>query len=235
MILPSDNIYRETKQIMLGKESLKTEFLPLVEWIDKTYGVKTINVFYDLFDNKTPHIQICFEYENEKNNFLTKKSLYINKIKQKAIGLKFSEIIKQQGLSKSIKTDSNNSLQKTKDLYLTDNVLVTYCAFETVAKLEAIYKITTKATEDFIKSFRNKDIWTISICFTIPTFFMFTEQKVKEYNKSEIISTWTDKFFEIVKAYDEFNYFKRNEIQVLIDSKENFDKKYNSNWYYYYK
>jgi len=235
MILPSDKEYTQTKRIILGTERMKPEFVPLAEWIDKTFDVRTINIVYDTLDNKTPRIQICFEYEKEKNKFLTHDISYFDKSKQKVIGQKFSEIIKQQGLSKNNSSISNIFGLNKNGIYLTDNVFVIYGAFEPVAKLEATYKITQKQTEEFIKSFGNKDIWTISIGFSIPTFFMYTDEKVKEYDKPEIKSAWADKYYDFVKPFDEFNYFKRTDIQVYIDSKENFDKNYESNWYYYYK
>lgn len=233
--MPSDKEYIQTKRIILGTDKMKPEFVPLAEWIDKTYNVKTINIIYDTLGGKIPRIQICFEFEKEKNKFLTHDISYFDKEKQKAIGQKFSEIIKQNGLSKSNNSISNLFGLKQNGVYLTDNVFVIYGAFEPVAKLEATYKITQKHTDKFIKSFDNKDIWTLSIGFTNPTFFMFTNEKVKEYDKPEIKSIWADKYYEFIKPFDEFNYFKRDNIQVLIDSKENFDKNYESNWYYYYK
>ncbi|MEY3421608.1 MAG: hypothetical protein RIR48_1904 [Bacteroidota bacterium] len=235
MILPSDKEYLQTKRIILGKEKMKPEFAPLAEWIDKTFDVKTMNIIYDTLDNKTPRIQICFKFEKEKNKFLTHDISYFDKTKQKAIGLKFTEIIKQKGLSRSNSFISNLFGLNKKGIYLTDNVFVIYGAFEPVAKLEATYKITQSQIEDFIKSFDNKDIWTVSIGFAIPTFFMYTDEKVKQYDKPEIKSMWADKYYEFVKSFDEFNCFKRSDLQVMIDSKENFDNNYQSNWYYYYK
>ncbi|OOG77792.1 hypothetical protein, partial [Flavobacterium sp. A45] len=228
MILPSDKEYTQTKRIILGTDKMKSEFIPLAEWIDKTYDVKTINIIYDTLNNKTPRIQICFEYENEKNKFLTNDISYFDNTKQKAIRQKFGEIIKQQELSKSNNSILNIFGLNKKGIYLTENVFVVYGAFEPVAKIEATYKIKEKQTEEFIKSFDNKDIWTISIGFTIPTFFMFTDEKVRDYDKSEIKEMWIDKYYEFIKPFDEFNYFKRNEIKVLIDSKENFDNNYES-------
>lgn len=235
MIMPSDKEYMQTKRIMLGTEKIKPEFVPLAEWIDDTYDVKTVNIIYDTLDNKTPRIQICFEFEKEKNKFISQDIFYFDKPKQKAIGKKFSEVIKQQGLSKDSNPISSILGLNKNGLYLTDNVFVIYGAFEPVAKLEATYKITNKQMEEFIRSFDNSDIWTISIGFTIPTFFMFSDEKVRAYDKPEVKEMWADKFFEFIKLFDAFNYFKRNDIQVLIDSKENFDKNYQSNWYYYYK
>lgn len=235
MIIPSDKEYTQTKRIMLGTEKMKPEFVPLAEWIDKTYDVKTINIIYDTISNKTPRIQICFEFEKEKNKFLTHDISYFDKSKQKAIAEKFSEVIRRQGLAKR-SNSILNLLNSNKDgIYLIDNVFVVYGAFETVAKQEAVYNIKQVQTEMFIKSFNNPDIWTISIGFIFPTFFLFTDEKVKEYDKSEIKEMWADNYFEFIKPFDEFNYFKRNDIHVFIDSKENFDNNYQSNWYYYYK
>lgn len=214
---------------------MKTEFVPLAEWIDRTYGIRTINIIYDILDNKTPRIRICFEYESEQNKFLTHDISYFDQTKQQAIGQKFGEIIKEQGLSKSNNSISNILGLNKSVCYLTENVFVIYGAFEPVAKIEATYKITKEQTEEFIKSFNNNDIWTISIGFTVPTFFMFTDKKVREYDKPEIKENWADKYYELVKPFDEFNYFKRKDIKVLIDSKENFDNNYEGNWFYYYK
>jgi hypothetical protein len=233
--MPSDKEYTQTKRIKLGTDKMKPEFIPLAEWIDKQYGVKPINIIYDsLYDNK-PRIQICFEFEKEKNIFLTHDISYFDTEKQKLIAEKFKETIEQQGLAKTRNSLLTFFKSKQNGQYLTDNVFVIYGAFEPVAKQEATYKINQEQIEEFIKSFNNPDIWTISIGFTVSTFFLFTDDKVKEYEKSEIKEVWTDKFYQFVKPFDEFNYFIRKDIQVYLDSKENFDNNYESNWYYYYK
>lgn len=235
MILPSDKEYTQTKRIILGHEEIKKEFIPLATWIDETYGVKTINIIYDTLNNKTPRIQICFEKESEKNMFLVNDVSYFDKTKQQAIGKKFVETIKSQGLSRrNTSILSLLGFQKNGP-YLTNDVFVIYSAFEPVAKLEATYKIKKNQMEEFISSFRNHDIWTISVGFTIPTFFMFTNEKILEYDKPDIKKAWAEKYYEFIKPFDEFNYFQRSDIQIFIDSKENFDSNYESNWYYYYK
>lgn len=235
MIMPSDKEYAQTKRIKLGTEKIKPEFVPLAEWIDKTFDVKTINIIYDTLYDKKPRVQICFEYEEEKNKFLISDITYFDKTKQKLIAEKFKETIEQQGLSKTTNSLLNFLKPNQNGQYQTENVLVIYGAFEPVAKQEATSKIAKELTDKFINSFSNQDIWTISIGFTIPTFFMFTDEKVKEYDKPEIKKMFADKYFDFIKPFDEFDYFKKEDIQVYLDSKENFDRNYQSNWYYYYK
>src|SRR5690349_13460073 len=101
MIMPSDKDYRETKQIMLGKATMKSEFRQLADWIDKTYGVKTINIVYDTIDNgKRPRLEICFEFEKERTKFLDQNNMNFDEKKQKAIALEFRKTLEEQGLIK---------------------------------------------------------------------------------------------------------------------------------------
>lgn len=220
MITPFDKEYLETKRIILGEEKMNPVFVPLAVWIDETYGVKVINIIYDTFYANNPRLQICFEFEKEKNKFLTSDASYFNKNKQEAIAGKFKEFVEAQGLEQE---------------YQTGNIFVIYGAFEPIAKDEVGSRIPKELQDAFIKSFQNEDIWTVSIFFTMPTFFTFTDAKVKAYDKPEIKKVWADRFYDLIKPFDEFNYFKREDIRVYVDSKENFDKIYNSNWYYYYK
>lgn len=81
MITTSDKEYIQTKRIILGTNKIKDKFIPLAEWIDKTYDVKTINIIYDIQDNKTPRIQTCFEYESEMKKFSTNDISYFDKTK----------------------------------------------------------------------------------------------------------------------------------------------------------
>ena len=80
-----------------------------------------------------------------------------------------------------------------------------------------------------------KDLWEISRCFSGTTFFLFTDEQLKQYENSETRKVWADKYFDLLEPYNEFGYFKRDNFNIYLDSKENFDNNYESNWYYYYK
>jgi hypothetical protein len=235
MITPSDKEYTMTKRIILGLEKMKPEFLPLAEWIDKTYDVKTINIIYDTIDKgERPRLQICFEFEKEKQKFLNDGITYFDKAKQDAIAHNFKKTLLEQGLIKKKSLWDYFKSSNTQS-FLTENIWVIYGAFEPIAKLESTYNISEKRRKEFKDSFKNNDIWEISIGFIAATFFLYTDDKVKEYDLPEIKKLWADKYFELVKEYDEFNYFKRETTNIYLDSKENFDNNYQSNWYYYYK
>lgn len=234
MILPSDKVYKETKQIMLGKKFIKTEFQPLADWIDQTYGVKTINIYYDTIDKgKRPRLEICFEHPKESILFRESNGFNFDSNKQKAIAKKFEEIInklevkKAKGLFSLFKKRSANK-------YKTKNLWVIYSDFKSVAETESNLNIPKAIITKLINEFNNKDIWDISRYSSSTTIFLYTDDQKRKYLNSEEHKKWAAKYYELLSQYDEFGYFKKEFFNVLLDSKENFDKNYESNWYYYY-
>ncbi len=229
--MPSDKDYKETKQIMLGKKKIRPEFKLLADWIDKTYGVKTVNIYYDTIDNgKRPRLEICFEHSKDEALFAGKNRFGFDANKQKAIGEKFKKILKDQEVKQERKLDKIDTSR-----YKTKNVWVVYGNFESVAKIEANESIPETAINALKSEFNNKDIWGISRAFSRVTIFLYTDDQVKKYENSEVHKEWTDKYYKLLIQYDEFGYFKREAFAVYLDSKENFDNNYKSNWYYYYK
>ncbi len=76
MISPSDKEYKQTKQILIGKQTKNPDFRTLAEFIDKTFVVKTINIVYDTIDKGTrPRNGIYLEYSNE-NQISNQQNLY---------------------------------------------------------------------------------------------------------------------------------------------------------------
>jgi len=216
MILPYDPDFLETKQIMLGERPINPQFKPLAEWIDKTYAVKTINVFYDTIDDGVrPRLEICFEFPEEQQIFSNHQGF--DRVKQKAIGDKFKEIVSDQGLSE----------------FKTENIWVIYGCFKSIAQIDANDHVPEEKIDELSVKICNKDLWQIRRFFSGVTFFVYTDDQMKKYLNSEIHQTWAHMYFDILSEYDEFGYFEKEKFWVDLDSKENFDKNYNSSWFYY--
>ena len=221
MIMYYDPDYQETKRIMLGEESMKAEFRSLADWVDETFGIKTINIVYDTIEEGTrPRLELCFEFEKEKDDFLNREYLNYDGLKQKDIALKFQQTIEAQGLTEQ---------------YPTENIWIIFGGFEPIARMEANSIIPQEDIEALKTALDNKDLWEISRAFSGVTFFLYTDQQIKEYENSAVRKLWTDKYFDILEPYNQFGYFKREDFNIYLDSKENFDKNYAGNWYYYYK
>ena len=215
MIRLSDKAYQETKQIMLGKKEMNPDFKPLADFIDNKFNVKVVNIIYDTIGTGQPRVNICFEFENECQHFNKKNKPFtgFDGQKQQMIAEKFEQL-----------TDNEK--------YNARDILVIYDAFQPIAMMEANYRISLDKLQ---KQLDNKDIWTISRLFTGITFFLYTDEQLKMYESSLIKKEWSDRYFELLKTYDKFGYFHREKFDIFLDSKENFDNNYNSNWMYYYK
>jgi len=219
MIMQSDKEYKATKRIMLGEATMNPDFINLANFIDQTFGVKPINIIYDMMDDgKRPRLNICFEFEHEEQIFKKKDRLgNFDKEMQKTIADRFREALRE------------------KKKYKVDNIWVCYSAFEPLAKIEANEKVSQDKIMQLKKELNEKDLWEISKCFSQITFFLYTDLQVKQFEHNDVRKLWADKYFDLLEAYNEFGYFKREEFNINLDSKENFDHNYDGNWFYYYR
>lgn len=215
---------------MLGKSSMKAEFQPLADWMGTAYDAHPVNIMYDIVEGKRPRLQICFEFQQEVSIFTDNNTALYDRIKQSAIADKFEETLREQGLvqKKGILDFLKSSICPK---YLTDDLWVTFSAFEPIAMNEANESIPP----DEISALQNEMIWKIVRSARYVTFFLYTDEQVKENESSAARTEWTNKYFDLLDKYNEFGYFKRAFFSVFLDSKENFDKNYQSNWYYYFK
>ncbi|AEH02711.1 hypothetical protein [Lacinutrix sp. 5H-3-7-4] len=233
MIMPSDKDYKSTKKIKQNISNIKEEFGQLAKWIDIKYNVKTLNLIFDYIDNdkSNPRLQVCLEYAKDKGKFMDNKTYKFDERKQNEIAKKFVEITSDYELK-----NKPNWIQILLGLtYKSNNLFVYFSDFETIAKDEANEKIPDKDIKKLKSEINNPEIWTIDRRFNCATIFFYTDKQLTKYQDSELHKKWNEQYFDILKKYDEFGYFKKDFYSVFLDSKENFDTNYESNWYYYYK
>ncbi|MCC6410399.1 MAG: hypothetical protein IT270_01995 [Saprospiraceae bacterium] len=232
MILPSDNVYQQTRLIKQGKAAFPPDFQPLAEWIKETYGVKPINIVYNTIENsERPRLEVCFEFEAEKAKFLDNNQFAPDTEKQQAIAEQFGKIVEAKKAMVMVGAGHGAGFSD----YNPEGVWVIYSAFDRVAKMEANENIPQADIDALQKELANNDLWCISRMFSAATFFVYTDEQLEVYNHSGIKEAWAKKYFQLLKQYDPFDYVKEDNFFIYLDSKENFDTNYDSNWYYYYK
>ena len=117
----------------------------------------------------------------------------------------------------------------------TENLFVIFTAFEPVARVEANESVTDQEINRLKKELNDDDLWEISRLFDSVTFFFYTDEQVKDARQRGVLGKYSRKYSKIVEKYDEFGYHKIRPVSASLDSKENFDTNFQSNWYYYYK
>ena len=230
MLYTSEKSFAETKKIKGGKKFIEKKYDSFIDWLGKVYE-KPINIFCDTFTSNNilfSRIEIILEYEKDlfkyKIDHMNQYNIGGN-LKKKII-TQFNQLV-DEPIFKEFYEDKEYNFLK--------NTVLNISTFETIAKIETIEKITQKEIDQLFKDINNFDLWTIKRLLSFTTFFVYTEKQLNKYRKdSKTLKEWNDKYLKIVKKYDKYNYFNKSYL-IILDSKENFDKNYESNWYYYYR
>lgn len=230
MIVSSDKEYIETKLIKQGKKKVKSYFIPMVDWIHQIYKVKPLNIYYNSGKlSHNPVLCVMLEFEQDKKRFL-KDSYYPNPEIVENILTQFKFLYVDEGNYKKNFSWINNYQLRGFSL---DGLKVGFNDFESTAKDEANHLIPESKIEKLKRDLDIKDLWKIFRFWSETIFFFYTDKQVKEHSEKGIEKYLTDRYFELLKKYDEFDYIKKEEIKIKLDSKENFDNNYKSNWFYY--
>lgn len=233
MVESSDIEYKKTKLIKQGKKMLSEAFKPLAKWISEKYDVCVLDIQHEYMKHhnmvrvsihlETPEDAIKFrESDDWWSNFDSKK--------QEEIALKYIEF------GNVLKIPSNNTftnLFKKKPNY--KDVFVSFSSFKPIAQEETISLIPEKRINDLQSKIDIQEIWTISRCFSSMTLLVYEDAQKNNFTNTEIFTQIENKLFELLKEFDEFDYWKRENFKLGIDSKQNLDENYEGNWYYYYK
>jgi len=218
VITSSDKEYKATKRIKLGETQLGEPFEELARWISVKWNVTVLNVIHDPADDLRPaRIQVILEHGRDAQTF--RDGMNFDSRKQKTIAKKFLEIIDRDGLNH----------------FDVNRLFVVFSAFAPIAREEANGLVTDSEVDELKRRIGNPNLWEISRCFASVTFFFFTDDQARAAEQNGLKEQYGRLYFELLKPRDQFNYLDETAFTVAVDSKQNFDENYQSNWYYYYK
>ena len=233
MIVSTDPDYLDTKLIKQGIKNLDPIFQELADWINQKFDTPVLNIYYDKIDvdKNRPRLSIIFEYYQSVEKFRDKIGNYETE-KQNLIANQFRQLLK----SKLIPSRSffDRLFKKSyASKFDTDRLLVIFSAFETIAKEEVNHKIQKGEIDKLKQELSSKDVWEIYRELATTTYFFYTDKQIEDYKADGTTQMMTQQYFEILKKYDEFDYMKPDTYSLTFDSKENFDKNFESNWFWY--
>jgi hypothetical protein len=117
-----------------------------------------------------------------------------------------------------------------------DDLFVYFPDFERVAIREAHDQVQRAELEAFEGSLDLGDaFWCTERYAGPPIVFVHTDEQAEAVRASGVQDHWADLYFPFAKRHDEFGYVRRETIRIVVDSRQNFDEHYQSNWFYYFK
>ena len=229
----TDPGYQTTKRIKQGLQTIDPRFAPLATWIAQEYGVSVINIQKDFMThNKMLRLLICVDSSANMATFNESKNRWggFDALKQTRVATKYIELAAKRKAVINLQFWSFfGRMPNSRDIF------VAFSCFEDGALMEANESIPQEKITDLLTIFKDDRIWLISRCFSSATLFVFTDAQKTALKDGVIFNTIERRNFELLKEYDEFDYWKKELFQLGMDSKQNLDENYQSNWFYYYK
>ncbi len=218
MVLLEDDVYKETKQIALGKSKRTPILIELSDWFTRTYSVKILNIqFWKLKIPKTKRYRLYVIFENtEDYQKMFFRTFEPKEDYQKQIAAEFHQLALKYQFAKE---------EQLKDLF------VFYNDFSEEAKTEANWK-AVKELRSFVNS-KYPPVWLVIAMFSSLVVFYYSDNEIIANENNGISEMIADDYFSVLKKYDDLNYFTRETISIKFDSKQNLDKNYKGNLFYY--
>jgi hypothetical protein len=233
MIVSTDPDYLDTKLVKQGVKKLDPIFQELADWINQKFDTPVLNIYYDKIDvdKNRPRLSIIFEYYQSVEKFRDQIGNYETE-KQNLIANQFRQLLKNR-LIPSRSFFDRLFKRSYASQYDTDRLLVIFTAFEPIAREEVNHKIPQAEIDNLKQELTLKNVWEIYREFATTTYFFCTDKQIEDYKADGTTQIMTQQYFDILKKYDEFDYIKPNTYFLTFDSKENFDKNFESNWFWY--
>lgn len=224
MVLVEDKKYKETLQILRGKKELSPLFRELKEWLRERFDVTAYNFVFERIKYNNPEgrfeLYILLSSTADYNSMNEKTHYGYDKNKQEEISQKFKEI--------ADKYDFGDPKTRM-------NVWVCYNDFSKEIKTEVNRHTCEKINKHIQEKYNDYSLWSIQAPFTdVVVFFIRDEDILKNTENGVCVSIRND-YFTVLKESDEFNVYNSDNFTMSFDSKENLDKNYEGNLYYYFK
>ena len=221
MLFLNDKIYYETKDLILGKREKSLLLVEFSDWIQSTFSVELLNFQLDNVPY-TNRLRLWMIMKNTSDWQTIRNPYYwVNRPPEPVPS---EQKISQEFGALALRHEFTHP-SKLKD------VLVVCNDFSEEAKYEAHEKagkeIRTRIELEFPM------IWRVRGLLTHSAIFYELDADVLKYELNGTSNRITDTYYSILKQYDDLNYFTRENISLIFDSKENFDKNYEGNMFYY--
>jgi hypothetical protein len=95
--------------------------------------------------------------------------------------------------------------------------------------------IPTDILKEFLTSFENEDVWQVHQSGKKSlTVFFYKDSQIAPNRNLPVFDQMKDGYLKLANQYLDLNLLGTNDIIIHFDSKENFETKYEANWYDYY-
>jgi hypothetical protein len=220
MLYLSDELYDETKKIALGKSLKSPLLIELSKWFLRTYSVKILNIKFTKLQsssNNSNMLYVILETADDCQKMYI-GTFELNEEYQKEIAVEFQRLAIKHGFA---------TQEQLQDLF------VMYNDFSQEARTEANWKAADEVQQRVKEKFPT--VWDIFTEHFGSVVFYYSDLEIAQNESSGITKLITEDYYATLKKNDELGYVTKENIWLEFDSKENLDKNYQGNLFYYAK
>lgn len=219
MLLGEKQLYNQTCALKRGGQKLPPLLENLRGKIAGRLGIHVINVVYDRIDigpaKGRPRLNVIVDSQSDLSRI--KVNLFDFKADARDVILEEFELAAKQA-----------GWDFKKVHLISDD-------FSDEAMNQAVFQLFRNHREELVKQYSAHGVWDITGMSKAIVVFFKDEVAKADALANEVGNQIRQACYAAVKPYDEFNYFTPENFSLVFDSKENLDKKYEGNLFYYFR
>lgn len=223
MLYGNKKLYSDTCAVKRGLKKLSPCLEAFRVRISGPLGIHIVNVVYDTIElgpaKGRPRLNVIVE-SREDYNRLCEEPFTIRSDVKEMILREFSQAVSESGASNT---------------YNTNNVLLISDNFSKEAMTQAAQQLIRYDRKTLVQVLRSDRVWIIEGISEVLVVFFIDEEAKKRALTSGAGERIRQACFQVIKRYDEFDYITLENFTVLFDSRENLDKTYGGNLFYYFR
>lgn len=218
------DLYIQTRNVLLGKEKLHPATAEFLKWINNRYSINAINLEFSKFNKKeadkySHRLDIIVNSKKDYNSMFVSNGLRYNEDYRKEIADKFIYYAKKY----------KHPIKNAKKIW------VCYTDFSVEIKTDTNRKAMEEAKPIIKDHYKDIMLWDMFTAFESVVVFYMHDSNIQEYSANGISQRIKQDYFDLLKKHDELGYYTPDNSIIDFDSKENLDKNYEGNLFYYFR
>ena len=237
-IMTDKKAFKEIYSILKGEKQLEPLFLELKEYIESEFGIKVYDIvfapikknrFYQHLKNGKLYTFICY-VSSEDREKMQKRITY--KDIPNAFSMKHDENKQNKIIDKMYEVNSKYNMELPTNK---DQIWVDYFPwFESDYSHYVLRKIQRKLVKEVLHEYKEKgNIWRVFTQHGGLFIFYPTDNDLNINQENGITNEIKEFALSKIATVDDLKLYTAKHIK--FDSKENLDKNYGGNWFYYFK
>ena len=221
MLFGNEQLFSLVRSAKLGHVELPPVLAQLRDWIQDELRVSVVHIVFDQIDigpcTGRPRLNVILETDTDYDSWKTDVVTIRPDIERRVVA-QFTKLAKTEP-----------------DTYDTEGVLLTLDNFSDACLGRACSAFLKTDADRMTKNFPAVPIWRIDGFSRYLVVFLKTDKDIRLNTDNGTCATISNRCFDAVKPNDEFGYLSDTSFRLKFDSKENLDKNYNGNLFYYWR